>query len=327
VTKTNRFTLIATILLGVLLYTILRFAHDLNIAWDGSALKPPPANNDSPGLTQPRLATTADLLALLDTEFAGQGLDARAALDATADWSNARGFTGNDLLPRLPDTAPSAPFTPGDDAELVVRSEAGQAAASQALAAQTVFTDPFLAIELFHKAAEQGSTFALLRIGSLLEALDTAGAGAEAANAIHRERVTELAQRGVGNSLRLTALGYVITAIRDGGAPIVDQSMLTWLDRLKAEATNDELVAVCAWSERTLLEIAKSRARSGKPPVTTTAPPVFLTITELTDRLPCRQTAHPIENLQDLTNCSITNVRNAADEPMDLYLCPGNQIS
>ena len=31
-TKTNRFTLIATILLGILLYTVLRFAHDLNLA-------------------------------------------------------------------------------------------------------------------------------------------------------------------------------------------------------------------------------------------------------------------------------------------------------
>ena len=318
-TKTNRFTLIATILLGVLLYTILRFAHDLNIAWDGSTLKPPPATNATPDSTLPRIATAIDLRVLLDEEFAEPGFDATAALDATADWYDARGFTGKNRLFGSPDTTP---LTPGDVAALTAQSEAGNAAASQTLAAQTLFTNPFRAIELFHKAAEQGSTFALLRIGSLLEALDTAGTVDEAADALHRARVTELTKRGVGNSLRLTALGYVITAIRDGGAPIVDQSMLTWLDRLKDETIHDELIAVCAWSERTLLEIAKSRARSGNSPVTTTAPPVFLTIPGLTDRLPCNQTAYPIENLLDLTNCSITHVRNAANEPMDLYICP-----
>jgi len=319
VSKTNRFTLIATILLGVLLYTILRFAHDLNIAWDGSPLKPPPATNDTPDTTQPRIATATDLLALLEKELARQSLDSETALDEYAEWSTARGFIGKNRLPGSPDTTS---LMPGDQAALLARSEAGNATASQALAAQILFTDPFRAIELFHRAAEQGSTFALLRTGSLLEALDTAGTGTGADDVKHRERVNELTKQGVGNSLRLTALGYVITAIRDGGAPIVDRSLLTWLDRLQFETTNDELVAVCEWSEHTLFDIAKGRALRGKSPVTTNAPPVFFTIPGLADQLPCRRSAFPIENLLDLTNCTVTPVHNAAGELLNLYLCP-----
>jgi len=325
VTKTNRFTLIATFLLGVLLYTILRFAADLNIAWDGSVLQPPPATDNTRAPTQPRIATATDLRAALDDHGIESGIesgiDSRAAIDGYADWSDARGFTGDNRLFGTPDIAPTDAFAAGNETVLIARSDAGDVAASQALAARMLFIDPFNAIEYFRRAAEQGSTFALLRIGSVLEALDAAGADAAIAGHAQRQRVADLTERGVGNSLRLTALGYVMTAIRDGGAPIVDHTLLTWLDRLIDESDNDELVAVCEWSERTLVDIAKGRVRWGKPAITTVAPPVFFAIPNLAERLPCVQTAYPIETLLDLANCSVTEVRNAADEALDLYIC------
>ena len=310
-TRTNRFTLIATILLGILLFTIIRFAYDLNVAWHGGKLEPPPASVESQASSLPRITKAADLRDFLARQ---EETDPASLLEGYADWSDARGFTGENRLFGVAENAPSATFIAGDEAELRARSAAGDAAASQALAAGMLFDDLFVTIELLHTAAEQGSTFALLRIGALFEALDAAGTAEIAADPAQRQKVAGLAGQGVGNSLRLTALGYVIAAIRDAGAPIVDRALLEWLARLNADTTSDERTAVCAWSEHTLLDIAGARIRRGRPAVATTAPPVFFAVPDFTDRLPCTDTAFPIENLLDLDHCTITPVRNAANE-------------
>ena len=200
-----------------------------------------------------------------------------AILDGYADWSDARGFSGHNRLFVAPESTSPHASVADDEAELRALSDAGDAAASQALATQQLFVDLFSAIELFRRAAEQGSTFALLRIGSLLEALDAAETTPETTDPEQRRRIVEFIGQGTDNNLRLTAFSYVVAAIRDGGAPIVDSALLAWLERLHAETTNDERAAVCEWSERTLLEIARARVRWGKPTVTTVAPPVFFT--------------------------------------------------
>jgi hypothetical protein len=323
-TKTNRFTLIATILLGVLLYTIIRFAEDLNVAWDGGKLKPPPvitpANNDVQPPEFPRIATTNDLRAILDRQVRTD-IDTNAMIAGYSEWSDARGFTGRNQLFIATDSDRSDPVTTSDADRLRALSDAGDADASQALADNRVFDDLFGAIELYRRAAEQGSTFALLRIGSVLESLDIAGARPAAADTEQLRLITDLTERGVGNSLQLTALGYVLTAIRDGGAPIIDYPLLEWLDRLNDTTTADERAAACEWSERTLLDIARVRARWQNPAITTKPPPVFFAIPDLANRLPCNKTSFPIENLLDLTRCTTTPVRNAEDEALDLYLC------
>ncbi|HJP39693.1 MAG: hypothetical protein QF483_02710 [Gammaproteobacteria bacterium] len=314
-TKTNRFTLIATVLLGILLYTILQFAHDLNVAWDGSPLEPPAKTSNQHATTVPRITGAVDL----HNMFADGALD--AALNDYAAWSDARGFAGNNRLFAAPVDTPSNLPADMDETALRTRSEAGDVTATQALAAQMLFADPFAAIALFRRAAEQGSTFALLRIGSLLAAIDTADAYNEATSSAPRQRIADLIEPGLNHSLRLTAFGYMVTALRDGGAPIVDHDLLNWLDRINDSVTNDERLAVCRWSERTLMEIAKRRVRWGKPAVTTITPKMFFAIPDLAERLPCRRTVHPIDNLMDLTHCTVSKVRNAADQDLDLYIC------
>ncbi len=304
-TKTNRFTLIVTVLLGVLLYTILRFAHDLNVAWDGSPLEPPLRSNETQVSNRLRITTVADLQPLLGDNFDN-------AVSGYTQWSDARGFSGKHRLFGLPDSKPVKPVAAGKQTDLHPQSTAGEAAASQMLAEQMLFTNTSKAIALFRLAAEQGSTLALLRIASLLESLNAAGTDIESAGLI---------RPSVNNSLQLTALGYLVTAIRDGGAPIVDHTLLSWLDRLSTGITNDEQVSVCKWSERALIDLAKSRARLGKPAVTTVAPPIFFTVPDFADRVPCNQTTYPIDNLMELAACTVSEVSNTADEHLNLYIC------
>jgi len=318
VNKTNRFTLIATVLLGVLLYMILRYARDLNIAWDGTEPAPPTAIDNPQIPSQPQIATTADLRAFLDAD----AMASDTLLDHYADWSAAHGFTGKNRLFGAPDIAAANRFTALAGPELVARSEAGAVLASQVLATRRLFTDPFSAIEYFRRAAGQGSTFALLRIADLLEALDAAEAGRATARSDQADRARALAERGVDHSLKLTALGYLVTAMRDGGPPVIDPGVLAELDRLREGTTGDQRVAVCQWSERMLLEIARDRVRWGRPAITTAPPPVFFTLPDLAGRLPCRHTAYPIDFPMDVARCTVTGVRNAENEALDLYLCP-----
>jgi len=378
-TRTSRFTLIATVLLGVLLYTITRFAADLNVAWDGSAIAPPaPAADDA---SAPPIADAANLRFVLNA----LGIDPATALDGWATWSDARGFMPPNRLFGIPDPVASAssnsrpataapanvdvadptpsaplsaargatdPVAPGprpavpeasnpenpgagvpdpgesadnatiDEAELLARSAAGNAAASQELAARAAFTAPFAAIDYYRLAADQGSTFALLRLASLFEALATVTQSGVAVDPDYARRIAALTGSAAGNDLRRIAFAHLLAAIRDGGPPIIDPALLAWLRRLDEQVTATERTSVCAQSARLLMDIARRRARMGRPPVATEAPPIFFTAPEWADRQLCARTADPIESLMDLSHCTVTGFRSAENEPLDLYVCP-----
>lgn len=379
-TRTSRFTLIATVLLGVLLYTITRFAADLNIAWDGSAIAPPPDVEDA---TAAPIADAANLRAVLNA----LDIDPATVLDSWAAWSDARGFVPPNRLFGIPDpvdpvaskpaTSNFRPANPApanieasdpapsdslpadrgaadpvasgprpsvpeasdtgsaiprgsadnaaiNEAELLARSTAGDAEASQALAARAAFTAPFEAIEYYRLAAEQGSTFALLRLASLFEALDTVAQSGVAVSPDYVRRVAALTGSATGNDLRRMAFTHLLAAIRDGGPPIVDPALLAWVRRLDEQVTADQRTAVCAQSARLLMEIAGRRVRMGRPPVVTEAPPIFFTARQWADRQLCGRTADPIESLMDLSHCTVTGFRTTANEPLDLYICAVN---
>lgn len=337
--RTSRFTLIATVLLGVLLYTITRFAEDLNVAWDGSVIEPPPIETDaSIDLPMADAAGVSSVLTALD-------IDPVAARDGWAAWSDARGFAPPNRLHGIPDPVSSgpgpsdpAPSDPGDasrrdsasrgagpattdEAELLALSQAGDAAATQALAARVALRAPFEAIDYYRLAADQGSTFALLRLASLFEALDTVARSGTTTDPAHARRLAALADSAPGNSLRLMAFTHLLAAVRDGGPPIVDPSLLAWLRRLDEQASDTQRSAACGQSARLLMDIAGRRARSGRPPVVTEAPPIFFTAPGWAEQQICAQTADPIESLMDLSDCIVTRFRSDANEPLDLHIC------
>lgn len=328
-TKTSRFTLIATVLLGILLYTITRFAGDLNVAWDGSVIEPAPPDTEAP-IALP-IADAAGVRAVLEA----LDIDTVAALDGWAAWSDARGFVPPNRLYGIPDPALVASGSSGrrdpaslstdpatiDEAELLARSAAGDAAATQALAARAASTAPFKAIDYYRLAADQGSTFALLRLASLFEALDTVARSGATADPEYARRIAALTGPAPGTDLRQMAFAHLLAAVRDGGPPTVDPSLLAWLRRLDDQVSEPQRHAACGQSARLLMAIAGRRARMGRPPVVTEAPPVFFTAPEWADQQICAQTADPIENLMDLSDCTVTGFRSAANEPLDLYIC------
>lgn len=315
--KTNVYTLVATALLGVLLYFILQLASDMRtrVILKQPEEQPPDFIRETSGR---RITTRAELTGFL-TE---RGLDAAHAIEASANWRARRGFLGGDVLLGIEAAdAPIRAYDALDDTALKSMSEQGDVTATQALADRTASVDPFAAIKLYVTAASQGSIFAVLRIGSLRETLGSAAAGGIPADAAFLGKLSTLRRDDPDRSPQMDAFAYATAAIRDGGIAIVDDDLLNRVRRAGHAMSPAQRAEACALSEHIFLEFGAARRSRGFPPVTTRPPTVFIGIPDIADKLPCTATAHPIIALLDLDECSIDPVENSRGESVDLYIC------
>ena len=147
--KTNVYTLVATALLGVLLYVVLQFAR-----------KVPTQPVTTNIMTEPiglSVGGRSDLPAILEA----RGIDAQRAIAESIDWRQARGFLDSDRMFGVAgDEAPARLYEILEIATLESMSESGDLAATQALAARKLLEDPFASLALYTTAANQGSVFA-----------------------------------------------------------------------------------------------------------------------------------------------------------------------
>jgi len=318
VKKNNRFTLIATFLLGVLLYTILQFARDLNVAWDGSALEP----RSIPEIEQPDSESSGPIISTLDelkTLLQDSSINPDMALANYADWGEQRGFYGANRLLFSPAEAPQrlATITEG---QLQSMSQAGDLSASQELARRNLFTNTGTAANYYQKAARQGSTAALIRLGSLLATISKLKELEDTASQTQND-LAALAAAELDQDLMQTAFAVTLVAVRDGGPPVIDPSLLDWLTSTAEQLSPQQLQRACAYSETLLLDIAGQRLKWNKPAIAAQPPLFFFSVPNLSKRLPCSGTLHPIEVLMDLDSCATIPILNATNEPLNLQIC------
>lgn len=325
VSKTNVFTLIATLLLGVLLYTIVRFSANLPEPPAADSIRETTAPAGT-GPSQPRtmigdlppIRSYSELLVFLTA----RGVDGQSAIAEAAHWLQARGFGGiNPLLGVTEEDAPGIALQSLDDATLQTMLEAGDFGASQTLASRVLFTDPFAALELYRAAADQGSVYAIMQIGSLLESLSDISLDGFVADPAYLRNLVNFRNRESAQNPRRSAFSHALAAARDGGMPVIDTEMLNWLHRLSGEFSESEQQSACEQSAELFFEISAKRRQKGLQPLSTDPPPVFLSIPDLARKLPCHATSHPIIQLLNLGGCSSTQVEDNQRERMDLYIC------
>lgn len=326
--KTNVFTLIATILLGVLLYTIVRFSTGLPEPPPADSIREaatlaPPANAGLPTPAArsgelPRISGYAELLVFLTA----RGVDGESAIAGSARWLHERGFSGiNTLLGVTEENAPGIALQSLDDATLQTMLEAGDSGASQAMASRVLFTDPFAALDLYRTAAGQGSVYAILRIASLLESLGDISLDDFVADPAYLQKLVDLRSRDSDQGPKISAFSHALAAARDGGMPVIDAEMLSWLQRLSSEFSESEQRSACERSTQLFFEFGTKRRQKGLRPISTDPPPVFLSIPDLESQLPCRATSDPVIQLLDLSQCSHTAVEDERGDRMNLNIC------
>lgn len=326
--KTNVFTLIATILLGVLLYTISRFAANLPDAPPAESIRET-ATSASPGsaaIAEPAIRAAglpivnsySQLLSLLTS----QGVDGRSAIADSARWFEDRGYLGiNTLLGVTDENARNVSLQSLDDTTLQAMLEAGDAGAGQILASRTMFIDPFAALDLYRTAAGLGSVYAILQIGSLLETLNDISLDEFVTDPEYLRKLVALRDQNSAENPKIAAFSHALAAARDGGIPVIDTEMLSWLQHLSGNLSESEQQSACEQSAQLFFEFSARRRQNGLQPISTDPPLVFLSIPDLQKQLPCRTTSYPILQLLSLESCSRTVVEDNQGGRMNLNIC------
>jgi hypothetical protein len=332
VDRTNISILIATALLGVLLY-VVRQIGDTGLA----AVTPPPRQADpavaAAGTTRVVAApqTTESALPIVDGASSlaslldDLGLNGSATVDEARRWYEARGFIGaNPLLGADPDSGLPEYYQSLDDTTLKVMSESRDVGATHELAARAKITDPFAALELLRLAADQGSINALLQIATLQETLADVRPDDFMSDPDYASNLARAGGRNPDVQLRIAAMTNALTALRDGGAPVADRSLLQWINRLAEALPADLARGACNLSVAQLLNLSSTRRRLGAAPVTTSPPPVFLSHADFESELPCGDTLNPVTSNLDLSNCAATEVLDGRGSLRLLYVCLTN---
>ncbi|MBT8442214.1 MAG: hypothetical protein KJO76_07505 [Gammaproteobacteria bacterium] len=331
--SSTRFTLTSTVLLGILLYAVLRFADGLM----EDARKLEEAERQEQGTAQenevredtpvaaatetaeqdpylPRVESYDDLVTLLDKS----GLNGLLVVEDAARWYAERGYLGeNPLLGVTSDNSRDAFYATFDKPTLRAMSDAGDAGASQALARMAMFDDPLAALALYEKAVSQGSVYALIKVADTLNILVDLRlmpgvGGQDFINRVMRVRP--------GN-LNAEAYATLLAAMSDGGPPIIDEELLNWGSSLEERTDSRLLEYACKRSAEILIANSMARQQNGVTPVSMTPPPVFLSPPDREQRMPCAATGYPVVSMMNIDQCQSQRVVAGMGDEQDLYIC------
>jgi hypothetical protein len=329
VARTNISILTATVLLGVLLYIERQIGNAglESVTPQTSQPAPPPVAAETTRIVASPATLSGELpvidgVTTLRSFLEIVGIDADAAIGATSRWFEDRGYLGtNPLLGNEAASATRDYYASLDDGTLRALSDANDAGATQELAARQRLVDPFAALGLFERAAQQGSVNAMLALASLQETLADVRPEDFSTDPEYARQLSRLGGRNAESNLRLRAFVSAVTALRDGGPPVADETLLDWVDGLAERIPAERVRAACNESFAYFLALSARRRETGLAPVTTKPPPVFLAAPDLDDRLPCRDTVNPIVGTLDLSDCAATEVADARGNPRLLYVC------
>lgn len=330
-TRTNIYVLIACAFLGILLYVILGIV-------DQAQSPPAPAPTGAPAPAEievapgahelttaaaattnlPKLRTHADLLAILSAAK----VNPNSVLPPSRRWLQERGFLGShELLGVGTAEAPVFFYQSLDGPTLEAMSQKGDLGALQALAAQNLLIDPFLASDFYSQAAAEGSDYAMLQIASLLETFSSVSPAEYDADSDYARKLARFRAGRGEHELQENALAFALAALRGSGAPVAQPDVLSWIQRLAADFAGDELNEACELSARIFFEMSAIRRSRGKLRLSSQPPPVFFSTPDLAEQMPCGDTKAPIDPVLDTTGCRIRRFEDARRRILNLHIC------
>lgn len=313
--KTNLSILLATTLLGVLLWLINGIVREAAVpvaenpvATAVFAVSPAPADD---GL--PRIVSFEDLRQHLDQ----LGLDSMLMIQVSLAWLDSHGFIGPDeLYGRDMKSSPRQAFELYDDASLLALAGGGDIGAMQLLAERSLRSDPADAMDWFRQAASFGSVEAMISIGFLLSTWN-ASTQAFDADPDYRDKVQ--AELDVIPHPERESLAWLLTAATSGGLPIMRPGGLALLIPNRAARLGDsDTQKACERSQSLLIELAAERRARGEIVFTVEPPPVFLGADSLDNILPCR---YSMMQIIDTSACAAQPVTTRRSWPDKLWLC------
>ena len=310
----NVSVLLATGLLGVLLWVVLAIVRDVVRAPDEPL--PMPADTVEIALdpTLPRINNYRDLAAWLGN----QQLPAAALMNGYRDWLSARGYPAikQPLLPPV-DTRDDISYSEQDDATLISLAGTGNIEALHELATRSLETDPLAALEWYDQAIVNGSLYAMERVADLLVTLSDPILDSFVSDPLWQESLQQF--QALQPRPRENALAWSIAAITAGGYGIVTPEHTTRIRTLGSELDAAGIDRACETAQRFVLEAAASRRARGEAVFSMQGPPLAITVTNAPDVIPCSPALPPLVMMDE---CEQHEFVGPGAQLLTAWICP-----
>jgi hypothetical protein len=295
VSRTNISILLATALLGVLLWIVISIVRDLANAPDVPLPRPVQSEIGEPDPSLPRLTSRTQIEDWLEQ----QDLPIQS-VDAYLDWLAVRGFLAGEPMQDFTGTFRAAEnYVDQDGATLLLLAAEGDLGALHTLAERSLETDPLAALEWFDQAIVNGSVYAMVRSSDLLVTLADPGL---------TEFISDPVWQAALNSVQNTAppplqraLAWAIAAITFGGYARLDQGLAQRIRGLSAQMDPADIVRACDLAQEYVLDTAATRRAKGGAVFSTQSPPLAFSVAQPESVIPCDV---PVMPLVSMAQCS-----------------------
>ncbi|MEC9375255.1 MAG: hypothetical protein VYA80_02660 [Pseudomonadota bacterium] len=310
ISRTNISVLLATLLLGILLWTVLGIVNKFeeiptSIQEKGNILSPVITNSII--LNQNQLEK---ILATL-TE------DIELRIEGYRNWMLAHGFPDNYVFWSAETNDFESEYKTRNNLDLISLAGDGDVDAMHALAKKSLYDAPLNSLSWYDQAIAHGSIFAMLKTSDLLEIIADSNIQKIFDNAGWKSANNLLAQQKISPGEK--ALAWSITAITLGGYTIMNTRHAGRLKRLKSKLSPEEIKNACDVAETFLIESVQAIRNNSKAILAFDQPPIALTTPNPKKNIPCDNWMSP---LIEFSNCNSHPVLSANNQAASLWICP-----
>jgi hypothetical protein len=313
----SRFTtsvLLATALLGVLLWVVISIVVDLANAPD-ELLAPPQETIIEIDPALPRINSQTEFIAW----FATLGYDFDALYSAQESWVEDRGWPEPYAF-KTPASPTSDYWEDGpDDAQLLILAGDGDLQAMQRLAVRSLMRDkdPLEALDWYDRAIVSGSIFAMLAVADLTLTLTDPALDEFRAQAEWQAAVEQL--RNESPPPKERALAWSLAAVIMGGYGLMGTTLTQRIDMYSMELDTAGIERACVTAQDYVLEVAATRRAQGNAVFSFDPPPFSITHIDPVSIIPCEAPMEPLISMEGCARHDYVDWRSV--KPLSTWVC------
>jgi len=313
VDRTNISILLATALLGVLLWIVISMARDLSRAPDEPL--PMPKEPDIVELNQ--ALPQFDSPGAMRNWLLANGLDADLLVSTYRNWLTERGFTNASPLLGHKGSLPRTDYSQEDDATLLMLAARNDVGALHELAERSLASDPLAALEWYDQAIVGGSVYAMQRVADLLTTLADPGLEEFASSEAWQGALATINADTEPPLVR--ALAWALAAVTVGGYATLDTAQAGRISNLELQLGSGAVQRSCELAQDYVLATVAARRERGGTLLSMEFPPLGLSVARPDQVSGCDVRIAPLVELSD---CVQQDFYDPELNMQTLWLCP-----
>ena|GEM_PF-1785062 len=317
--RTNISILLATALLGVLLWIVISIVKDVARAPDEPL--PMPDESAAPVFDPdlPRISTHNEFVSWLND----LGQPGEQLVEQFRQWLQLQGFPNGPVVGRWDNWIHShdnfSELGTTNDSELILAAGQGSSSAAELLAERSLNSDPLAALEWYDQAIINGSVHAMVRVSDLLMTLSSPELESFVSDLNWEMALLKINRDSPAPLER--ALAWAIAAVIVSGYGILDDNHAARIATLSEQLDAAELERACSTAQDYVLETVTVRRRQGGALFSTEPPPLAVSVAEPATAMPCKVPVMPLVSMAGCTHHTFVGI---GPQRMFAWLCPTN---